>query len=170
MSLADEIEGLINPTIEAMGYRVVRVKMFAAPERTLQVMAERADGSAVVVDDCATISRVVWAVLDVEDPIPGKYDLEVSSTGIDRPLVRLEDFDRFVGFEAVATVDPAQDGQRRFRGRLLGVVDGKIRFALKDDRTVDLSFEAIDEAKLVLTDGLVKTMTPPKGGQDEEVE
>jgi ribosome maturation factor RimP len=170
MSLADEIEGLIGPTIEAMGYRVVRVKLFAAPKRTLQVMAERADGSPVVVDDCAMISRAVSAVLDVEDPIPGKYDLEVSSTGIDRPLVRPEDFERFAGFEAVATVDPALDGQRRFRGRLIGLVDGKVRFALKEDRTVDLPFEAIGEAKLVLTDELVKAMTPPKGEREEEVE
>ena len=175
MSLTGEIEGLINTTIEAMGFRVVRVKLFAAPSRTLQVMAEREDGSPVVVDECARISRAISAVLDVKDPIPGKFHLEVSSTGIDRPLVRPEDFDRYAGFEAVATVDPAQEGQRRFRGKLFGMVDGKVRFELKGDRMIDLPFEFIGEAKLVLTDELVKAMTPPKDtpskdGRDEEVE
>ena len=92
-----------------------------------------------------------------------------------RPLVRPEDFDRYAGFEAVATVDPAQEGQRRFRGKLFGMVDGKVRFELKGDRMIDLPFECIGEAKLVLTDELVKAMTPPKDtpskdGRDEEVE
>jgi len=154
-----------------MGYRLVRVKMFTHPRRTLQVMAERSDGSPVEVDDCATLSRAISALLDVEDPIPGAYDLEVSSTGIDRPLVRPEDFDRFAGFEAMAVIDPPLDGQRKFRGVLKGMVDGRVRFELKGDRQADLPFDAIQEAKLVLTDELVQAMTPAReSGTDETTE
>ena len=151
-----------------MGFRVVRVKLATHPRRTLQVMAERSDGGPVVVDECARISRAVSALLDVEDPVPGAYDLEVSSTGIDRPLVRPEDFDRFAGFEAVATVDPPQNGQRKFRGKLLGMVDGRVRLELEDDRQADLPFDAIQESKLVLTDELVEAMTPPRDSEADE--
>ena len=162
MKLTGAIEDLINPTVEAMGFRVVRVKMFTRPKRTLQVMAERDDGSPVLVEDCTRISRAISALMDAEDPIPGAYDLEVSSTGIDRPLVRPEDFDRFAGFEASVVVDPPQNGQRKFRGKNLGMTDGHVRLELEGDRFVELPFETISEAKLVLTDELVKAMTPPR--------
>jgi ribosome maturation factor RimP len=159
MSLADEIERLITPTVEDMGYRVVRVKFISGGRRTLQVMAERADGSPVIVDDCAEISRAVSALLDVEDPIGGAYDLEVSSTGIDRPLVRLEDFERFAGFEAVVDVDPPVDGRKRWRGRILGAERGVVR--LDDGRNeAELPFDGIVKAKLALTDELIAATAP----------
>ena len=159
MSLAEEIERLIAPTVEDMGYRVVRVKYVSGGRRTLQVMAERADGSPVVVDDCAKISRAVSTLLDVEDPIGDAYDLEVSSTGIDRPLVRLEDFERFAGFEAIVDVDPPLDGRKRLRGRILGAEGGIVR--LDDGRCVaELEFDGIVKAKLALTDELIAGTTP----------
>ncbi|MEM7124118.1 MAG: ribosome maturation factor RimP [Pseudomonadota bacterium] len=159
MSLADEIERLIAPTVEDMGYRIVRVKLFGSGRRTLQVMAERADGSPVVVDDCADISRAVSTLLDVEDPIGGAYDLEVSSTGIDRPLVKLDDFVRFAGFEAIVDVDPPVEGRKRWRGRIIGAEDGVVR--LDDGRDgVELSFDGIVKAKLALTDELIAAMAP----------
>lgn len=159
MNLAEEIERLIAPTVEAMGYRVVRVKFYTGARQKLQVMAERADGSPVVVDDCADISRAVSALLDVEDPIGDGYDLEVSSTGIDRPLVRLEDYERFAGFEAIVEVDPPVDGRKRWRGRILGAEDGVVR--LDDGRGgAELSFDGIVKAKLALTDELIAATAP----------
>ena len=161
MNPAGEIERLINPTVEQLGFRVVRVKIFARPRRTLQVMAERADGSPVVVEDCAAISRAVSALLDAEDPLPGAYDLEVSSTGIDRPLVRLEDFERFKGFEAQVTVEPAVEGRKRFKGRVLGTEGGRVTMGLNDGGSIALPFDAIAEAKLVLNDELIAAFAPP---------
>lgn len=161
MEPTGEIERLIEPILEQMGFRVVRVKFFARPRRTLQVMAERADGSTVIVDDCAAISRAISAALEVEDPIRGAYDLEVSSTGIDRPLVRIEDFARFTGFEAQVTVDPPVEGQKRFRGRLVGAGDGVVRMTLEGGTEVALSFADIAEAKLAMTDELIAATTPP---------
>jgi len=107
------------PSLEAMGYRVVRVAMTGGRRATLQVMAERVDDQAMTVDDCASISHTVSALLDVADPITGAYQLEISSPGIDRPLVRADDYRRFAGFEAQLELDEPQDGQRRFRGRLM---------------------------------------------------
>lgn len=159
---AQEVERLIAPAVEQMGFRVVRVKLFARPKRTLQVMAERDDGSPVVVDDCAEISRAVSAILDVVDPIRGAYDLEVSSTGIDRPLVRIEDFARFAGFEAQVEVDPPIEGRKRYRGRLVDAGDGEVRMELKDGSATSLPFARIAEAKLVLTDELIAAFAPPE--------
>jgi ribosome maturation factor RimP len=161
MEPTGEIEGLINPILEQMGFRVVRVKFFARPRRTLQVMAERADGSTVIVDDCAAISRAISTALEVEDPIRGAYDLEVSSTGIDRPLVRIEDFVRFIGFEAQLTVDPPVEGQKRFRGRLVGADDDRVTMTLEGGAEVVLPFADIAEAKLAMTDELIAATMPP---------
>ena len=159
MSLAEEIERLIAPTVEDMGYRVVRVKFYSGGRQTLQVMAERADGSPVIVDDCADISRAVSALLDVDDPIGDAYDLEVSSTGIDRPLVRLEDFERFAGFEAIVEVDPPVEGRKRWRGRILSAGDGIVR--MDDGRGgTDIEFDGIVKAKLALTDELIAATAP----------
>src|SRR5712675_2493030 len=103
-----------------MGYRLVRVAVLGAGRATLQIMAERRDDASMTVDDCADISRSVSALLDVADPIAGAYTLEVSSPGIDRPLVRPEDYERFTGFEARIELARPVDGRKRFRGRLLG--------------------------------------------------
>ena len=120
-TVAAKIEGLLAPALEALGYGIVRVQLNSGRKATLQIMAERQDGAAMSVEDCATISRAVSALLDVEDPIPGAYDLEVSSPGIDRPLTRRQDFERFTGFEAKLETDRLLDGRRRFRGRIVGV-------------------------------------------------
>jgi len=163
MNLAEEIERLITPTVEDLGYRVVRVKFYSGGRRRLQVMAERADGSPVVVDDCADISRALSALLDVEDPIGGSYDLEVSSTGIDRPLVRLDDFVRFAGFEAIVDVSPPVEGRKRWRGRILGADNDVVRLDAGEGRVVELKFDGIVKAKLALTDELIAQTAPDHG-------
>ncbi len=116
----NEIARIIEPSLEAMGYRLVRVALTGSQRPTLQVMAERGDEAAMSVEDCAEISRSISALLDVADPIAGTYTLEVSSPGIDRPLVRPEDYDRFAGFAARIELHEPLDGRKRFHGRLLG--------------------------------------------------
>jgi ribosome maturation factor RimP len=150
-----KIEAMIAPSLEAMGYRVVRVAVTGGRRAaTLQVMAERADERAMTVDDCADISRTVSALLDVADPIAGAYTLEVSSPGIDRPLVRREDFARFAGFEAKVELNQPVAGRRRFRGKLLGVEGEAVRL-LVDEAPVELPLAQVARAKLVLTDELL---------------
>ena len=100
MALSQEIERIITPTVEGMGYELVRLTVSGGHRKTLQVMAERKDGLNMSLDDCTQLSRAISAVMDVEDPIEGAYSLEVSSPGIDRPLTRPKDYDRFAGFEA----------------------------------------------------------------------
>ncbi len=117
-------------------------------------MIERSDHAPLTVDDCADASRTISAVLDVEDPISGTYTLEVSSPGIDRPLIKLEDFDRFAGFVAKIELSEPLHGRKRFRGQLRGVDADAVRVAL-DDGEVALPYKAIRNAKLVLTDELI---------------
>ena len=158
---ARRIESIIGPSIEAMGYALVRVMITGGRRPTLQIMAERADGSGMNVDDCAEISRSISAILDVEDPITGEYTLEVSSPGIDRPLTRLDDFRRFAGFEARIDMAELIEGRKRFGGRLIGV-DDAYRVLLETAPGVReaLPFEGIARAKLVLTDELVAASAP----------
>ena len=123
---------------------------------TLQIMAERVDGQPMTVDDCAEISHVVSALLDVEDPITEAYSLEVSSPGIDRPLTRLKDFERFAGFEAKMELRRPHEGRKRFRGRLAGVREGGlVAIRLDDGSEPALPFDEISSAKLILTDELI---------------
>jgi ribosome maturation factor RimP len=156
-----KIEAMIAPSLEAMGYRVVRITITGGRRATLQIMAERADDQAMRVEDCTEISRMVSALLDVADPIAGAYLLEVSSPGIDRPLVRREDFARFAGFEAKVELNVPVDGRKRFRGRLLGVDGDQLRL-LVDAAPVALPIAAVTRAKLVLTDELLAQTTPPR--------
>ncbi len=149
-----DIARLVTPTLDAMGYDVVRVKILHGGRSTLQIMAERSDGAGTTVDDCAAISRAVSAVLDVEDPMPGAYELEISTPGIDRPLVRLGDFERFAGYQAKIQTRRPIEGRRRFSGRLLGVSEGGVRIALGDEEA-EIPLDNIDAAKLVLTDDLI---------------
>ena len=154
MNLPQRVEALIGPTVEALGYAVVRVQISGQQRLRLQVMVERLDGRPVVVDDCAELSRAISAVLDVEDPIDKAYVLEVSSPGIDRPLVRPDDYARFAGFEAKVELGRPLDGRRRFRGRLLGLTGSTVRMRI-DDAEVGLPYADIAKAKLVLTDDLL---------------
>ena len=151
---AATIEHLVNTPLKAEGFEIVRVILSGERRPKLQIMVERADGRAVSIDDCAQASRLVSAVLDVEDPLSGPYVLEVSSPGIDRPLTRLGDFKSFAGFEARGELRVPLAGRRRFRGRLLGVDHDRIRLETEREE-IELSFDDIQKAKLVLTDDLI---------------
>ena len=156
--LSARIGALIEPVLEDMGFRLVRVRVTGQDGCTLQVMAERADGT-MTIDDCTELSRALSAVLDVEDPIPGGYHLEVSSPGIDRPLVRVEDFVRWSGFEAKIETAAPIDGRKRFHGVILGVFDASLRLAVPDAegerQTFELPIDSIATARLVLSDALI---------------
>ncbi|KAA0575634.1 ribosome maturation factor RimP [Azospirillum sp. Sh1] len=155
MDATGRIEQIITPSVEAMGYEVVRVQISGGQRAILQIMAERADGAPMTVEDCADISRSVSALLDVEDPIREAYTLEVSSPGIDRPLTRLKDFERFAGFEARLESRMAIDGRKRFKGMLKGVEDGLVCIDTEQG-AARLEFDNILRAKLVLTDELIR--------------
>lgn len=149
-----EVANLIEPALRDMGFELVRVLLMGRQRPTLQIMAERLDGDAMTVDHCAEISRAVSALLDVDDPIAGAYRLEVSSPGLDRPLVRRTDFERFAGFEVRVETDLPIDGRRRFRGRLLGLVGDDLRIQLAEGEHT-IPYTAIKKAKLVVTDELL---------------
>jgi ribosome maturation factor RimP len=149
------IEGLIGPSLESMGFRLVRVSFGGGSRPVLQIMAEPADGRPMTVEHCAEISRTVSAILDVEDPIPVAYTLEVTSPGIDRPLVAREDYRRFAGFEARIELDRAVDGRKRFKGRIQSI-DAEDRVTIIEEAgPVAVPFADIVKAKLVLTDELI---------------
>ena len=152
--LESGIERLVAPALDALGYDVVRVKMTSQSPRTLQIMAERHDRVAMTVDHCGEISRVASTLLDVEDPIGSAYSLEVSSPGIDRPLVSEGDFERFAGHVVKIETGRPCDGRKRFRGELLGFGDGEVRIAI-DGEVFAVPHAAIVAAKLVLTDELI---------------
>lgn len=148
------VEAVITPSLEAMGYGVVRVLISAGRRPTLQVMAERLDERAMTVDDCAEISRAVSALLDVEDPFDGPYTLEVSSPGIDRPLTKREDFIRFAGRDAKLETREAIGGRKRFTGRLAGV-DGEAVRLVTAGGEIAIPLAEITKAKLAITEELL---------------
>jgi ribosome maturation factor RimP len=149
------IERLIGPSLEGMGFRLVRVSYGGGGRPVLQIMAEPADGSPMSVEHCAEISRVVSAILDVEDPIPSAYMLEVTSPGIDRPLVSRDDYRRFAGFEAKLELNRAVDGRKRFRGKI-EAVDAEDHVPVTEEAgRFLLPFSDIIKAKLMLTDELL---------------
>ncbi|HVJ36160.1 MAG TPA: ribosome maturation factor RimP [Terriglobia bacterium] len=160
MSLVNDIARMITPTIEAMGFELVRVQVSGNQRRTLQIMAEPQDGRQMSVDDCADLSRAISAVLDVEDPISDAYSLEVSSPGIDRPLTRPKDYQRFMGHEAKLETTEPVDGRKRFRGTLVALEDGKLRL-MADEGEVTLPLDLIHKAKLVLSDALIALHQEP---------
>ncbi len=148
------IDRLVTPALEAMGFTVVRVRLAGQPARTLQIMAERLDGSTVTVADCGKISHAVSALLDVEDAIKGAYSLEISSPGIDRPLIKPADFERFAGHVAKIETRRPLEGRKRFRGRLLGLAGDDVRIDIEGGVAV-IPLAEIAAAKLVLTDELI---------------
>ena len=153
---------IVQPVIEDLGFELVRLRLMAGKQPTLQIMADRPDGG-IHVEDCAQISTTVSAVLDVEDPIDGEYALEVSSPGIDRPLTRLKDFDTFEGHEAKIETEQLIDGQRRFKGPLRGTEGDEVLIEIPAG-TIGLKFDWLADAKLVLTDELIAEML--KGRKD----
>ena len=145
------VERIVTPTLEGMGFDLVRIALGGKVHARLQVMVERRDRRDVSVDDCAELSRALSALLDVEDPIAGAYVLEVSSPGLDRPLVRLTDFERFAGRPARFETAELIAGRRRYRGTLRGVVEDRVRIVV-DGEDYEIPFAAITTAKLVSTD------------------
>ncbi len=152
--LLRKIEDIVSPTIVGMGYELVRVAM-SRGGGTLQIMIEPADGRPMDVEDCATLSRALSAVLDVDDPIPSAYTLEVSSPGIDRPLTREKDYVRWAGHLARMETTQPIEGRRRFKGTLLGLENGTVRIKLEDGTEADVPLSQITRAKLEITDALL---------------
>lgn len=147
---------IITPVIEDLGFELVRVRLMGGKYHTLQIMVERPEGG-IEVDDCAQVSTAVSATLDVEDPLTEAYTLEVSSPGIDRPLTRLKDFEAFEGYEAKIETNDLIDGRKRFKGILAGVEGTEVLINV-DEGTIGLQFDWLADAKLVLTDELIKEM------------
>ncbi|MDT8857674.1 ribosome maturation factor RimP [Paracoccaceae bacterium Fryx2] len=151
---------IVTPAIEGLGFELVRIRLMGGKTRTLQIMADRPDGG-IIVEDCATISTAVSAVLDVEDPVEDNYILEVSSPGIDRPLTRLKDFSMWEGYEARIETTELIDGRRRFKGVLAGVEGDEVLIELEEGAetvTIGLKFDWLSDAKLILTDDLIAEM------------
>ena len=164
MALNETLNALIEPVCNEMGYDLVRLQMQGGNTRkVLQIMAERKDRKAMTVEDCADLSRAISPVLDEKDPIEDNYTLEVSSPGIDRPLVKLDDFDRFKGFEAKVEALSLVNGRKRFSGRLQGIDGNNVIISFEDD-DVRIPFDQIAKAKLILTDGLLEAFS----SQDDE--
>lgn len=153
--LEARIADAIVPTLADMGYELVRVAVLGRERPTVQIMADRTDGTLIGVDDCEAISRAVGAVLDVADPIPGAWTLEVSSAGIDRPLTRRKDWARFAGHRARAEMEIPVDGRKRISGVVLGVDETHARMRLDEGGEIALPLADIRRAKLVLTDELI---------------
>jgi ribosome maturation factor RimP len=161
--LPARVASIAEPVIEQLGYRLVRVKVSTTDGCTVQIMAERPDGT-MLVEDCETVSRALSPVFDVADPVDRAYRLEISSPGIDRPLVRKSDFDRFAGHLVKIETEIPIDGRKRFRGLLVGTEGEAARLRLDDkkddkeiaDAEVLLPIGEISEARLVLTDELVR--------------
>jgi len=159
-SIDRRLAEILTPVIEDMGFEVVRIRLMGGKTNTLQVMAERPEGG-IEVDQCADISTAISAILDVEDPLEDTYTLEVSSPGIDRPLTRLKDFETFEGYEAKLETTEMIDGRRRFKGVLAGVEGEDVLINIEQGAetvTIGLNFDWLSDAKLVLTDELIKEM------------
>ena len=162
----------ISPTLATMGYELVRVQVSGTRTPTVQVMADRADGALIGVEDCVEITHALGAVLDVEDPFTGEWSLEVSSAGIDRPLTRTKDWERHAGHAATVELAVPQDGRRRFKGRILGADENEVRLRLDEGGEVTIARPAIRRAKLVLTDELIAATSGAKDddqGQSDDV-
>lgn len=158
------IAGIVRPVIEGMGFELVRVRLMGGKTKTLQIMAERPEGG-IEVDDCARISTAVSAVLDVEDPLDDAYTLEVSSPGIDRPLTRLKDFEAWEGYEARVETTEQIDGRRRFKGILQGTEGDEVLIEIEEAGepvTIGLKFDWLSDAKLILTEDLIREMLRQK--------
>ena len=151
---------LLNPILEDLGFEMVRIRLSSGDPSTLQIMADRLNGQ-IGVDDLANINTSIGTILDVEDPITENYTLEISSPGIDRPLTRKKDFDNYQGFEAKLETTELIDGRRRFKGILAGISNDEVLINLEEG-TVGLKFNWLSDARLVLSDDLIKQMLRKK--------
>ena len=155
-----KLADIVAPVIEDMGFELVRLRLMGGKTHTLQIMAER-PGGGIEVDECAQISNAVSAILDVEDPLADSYTLEVGSPGVDRPLTRMKDFEAYEGYEAKVETAELIDGRKRFRGILAGIEGEDVLINIEDQGetvTVGLNFDWLADAKLMLTDDLIKEM------------
>ena len=155
---------IVSPTIEGLGFELIRLRMQGGRHPLLQIMADRPEGG-IDVDDCASISTAVSALLDVEDPIEENYTLEVSSPGIDRPLTRLKDFDLWEGYEARVETSEQIDGRKRFKGLLRGTEGEEVLIEIEEKGeqvVIGLQFDWLTDAKLVLTEELIAEMLRQK--------
>jgi ribosome maturation factor RimP len=153
VAAASHLEPVFEPVIEKAGFKLVRLRIIGGAAKTLQVMAERPDGS-MDVEGCATLSHVLLDFIEAENPIEGDYEIEVSSPGIDRPLTRLMDFARWAGHEAKIELNAPVEGRKRFRAVVLGL-DGTDVMIRADNADIKFPFGSLANAKLVLTDKLI---------------
>jgi ribosome maturation factor RimP len=160
--LEGRIAGTIADSLEAQGYELVRVQVMGTESPTVQIMADRADGARFGIEDCEAVSHLVSALLDVDDPIPTAWTLEVSSPGIDRPLTRTKDFCAYAGFEAkIELIAPGPGGRKRFTGTLITADEAQVTMKVDTGDTVALPRADIRKAKLLLTDALIAFTTQP---------
>lgn len=149
------VEDLVAPVIDGLGFEIVRIATLGSQNPTLQIMIERKDRKNLIVDDCALVSRAVSEILDEKDPIEGEYNLEVSSPGLDRPLTKPEHFERFAGYETKLETAQEINGRKRFKGIVKSIgKDNEIHFEMDGEEYV-IPFDAVNKAKLVLTDELL---------------
>lgn len=171
--VAARVASLIEPVLESMGYRLVQVRQMGGTDAILEIMAERLDGT-MTVEDCEVVSHAVSPLLDVHDPVEGSYRLQISSPGIDRPLVRPADFERWAGYEAKIELKEPVSGRKRFRGPIEGFADGEARIEIEvpeaGRQIVGLPVALIGSAKLVLTDELVRDTLRRAKGNDTTAE
>lgn len=173
---AGSVAALAEPVLESLGFRLIKVTVSGRDGGTLQIMAERPDGT-MSVDDCAIISRNLSPVLDANDPMQGSYRLEISSPGIDRPLVRPKDFEDWAGFEARIELRELIEGRKRFRGRLDGFADGEVRIEIEmpdasgkiAPQIIGLPMDLIEQAKLMMTDDLVRAALKSQSPQEQAI-
>lgn len=156
---AAEIAALVEPVLEELGFQLVRITVSGRDGSTVQIMIERQDGTCSI-EDCTLVSRRLSPLMDAHDPMPGRYNLEVSSPGIDRPLVRPKDFNNWAGYEAKVELSELIEGRRRFRGKLDGYADGEVRLEVDLEnydgpRILGFPVDLIAGAKLVLSDDLI---------------
>ena len=169
--VARKVFDLLRPSAEGIGFEIVRIRFGLQDGQTLQIMAERADGT-MSVENCEELSRTLSAVLDVEDPIPGEYNLEVSSPGIDRPLTRPKDFERWQGFDVKIELSEPMSGRKRFRGLLQGVEGGEVLVecdieGYSEPQVLGLPFQKLSEAKLVMSDDLIRESLKRQGREND---
>jgi ribosome maturation factor RimP len=150
MSLEQHIDDIITPALLNRGFRVVRIQLQGSKRKTLQIMIERMDGVNITVNDCANVSRTISVLLDVDDPIHEPYILEVSSPGLDRPLITKSDFKRFAGSKIKVELKTPYKGSRRFQGHLVGIEGDLVKIELDPQKEVaDFAFSDIQKAKLI---------------------
>ena len=170
MQKRHHLQDRLEPLINQMGFDVVRIITIGNVNPTLQIMIERKDRENIVVDDCAAVSRAVSALMDEKDPIAGRYNLEVSSPGLDRPLTALENFVRFAGFEAKIETDTEVEKRKRFKGRILRVDEQDNIILAMDGEEYAIPYDAVAKAKLLLTDELLAAAAAEAGEEEIEIE